>query len=250
MAEFAEMGDPAQLYMAIEKAYCEDRWPDVLDQGQKLLSRLPGDDLGLRQRLQLLLAHTYLYGFGNRDSAGELYRAVQESQAESALRQIAAQGLQQCGLPPTPPATPLAEPPHTPQRETEAVVTPVMPWLASPQATGDAPGEAAFPAAGEAGAPASLIPEVIDEKELIEVHQANPALAEELELRELPSGGGAARALGGLALEPDLALENDPTVGEELEFDEDLDDDLGLDDDLDLEDDPELLNGLLKVELF
>jgi len=170
MAEFAEVGDPTQLYMAIEKAYCEDRWPDVLEQGQKLLSRLPVDDLGLRQRLQLLLAHTHLYGYGNRESAGEFYRAVQESQAESSLRQIAAQGLQQCEVAPSPePTTPYPD-----------WAGPVIPWEEPSTQT------AATPALPQSGATERepLIPELIDEAELLEVHQADPALAEEFEIRE------------------------------------------------------------------
>jgi hypothetical protein len=57
-----------------------------------------------------------------------------------------------------------------------------MPWLdtqpareSAPTPLGESPAAAAVPA---------LIPEVIEEPELIEVHQADPALAEELELKE------------------------------------------------------------------
>jgi hypothetical protein len=199
MAESAAAGDPSQLYTAIEKAYCEDRWSDVLQQGEKLLARLPSDDLGLRQRLQLLMAHTFLYGFGDRGSAAELYRAVQASQAETALRQIAAQGLEQCEVPiqqapepepsPQPPTGALPEPTEaaplleeggpslheaalalSQEEATQPSEAPVMPWLESPAT-------AAEPA---------LIPEVIEEPELIEVHQADPILAEEMELKAPP----------------------------------------------------------------
>jgi hypothetical protein len=233
MAEFAATGDPTQLYTAIEKAYCEDRWSDVLEQGERLLERLPTSDLGLRQRLQLLMAHTHLYGYGNRDAAGDLYRDVQKSQAEPALRQIATQGLQQCDLPAERPGgaatlaltaqTPSVEPQRLREPEPEPepepdpspyekprpiedlpllvedgpslreaalalsraaasparpAETPVMPWLESAPTQGG----------GSVGSgPESLIPDVIDEPEMIEVHQANPALAEELEILESTS---------------------------------------------------------------
>ena len=219
MAEFADMGDPTQLYMAIEKAYCEDRWPDVLEQGQTLLDRLPADDLGMRQRLQLLLAHTHLYGFGDRDSAGDLYRSVQDSPAETALRQIAAQGLQQCALPAPPPTVANLETSAPPEPEEEAepeempvpgettsppTASPVIPWLESPPS-------ARKTETPQSGAPGALIPDVIEESELIEVHQADPALAEELELKETPA---------------------DPKTAQQRE------------------EDPELLKSLLKIELF
>lgn len=187
MAESAAAGDPTQLYTAIEKAYCEDRWSDVLEQGERLLARLPSDDLGLRQRLQLLMAHTFLYGFGDRKSAAGLYSAVEASQAESALRQIAAQGLQQCDVPVLEETGPSLHEAVLALSQAEAAAdepaeAPVMPWLdtqpareSAPAPLGESPAAAAVPA---------LIPEVIEEPELIEVHQADPALAEELELKE------------------------------------------------------------------
>jgi hypothetical protein len=199
MAESAAAGDPTQLYTAIEKAYCEDRWSDVLQQGERLLAQLPSDDLGLRQRLQLLMAHTFLYGFGDRGSAADLYRAVEASQAEPALRQIAAQGLQQCDVPVQQAPEPEPSPPQLEEAgpslheaalalsQAEAAAAqpaeaPVMPWLdtqpageSEPAPLRESPARAAEPA---------LIPEVIEEPELIEVHQADPNLAEELELKE------------------------------------------------------------------
>lgn len=195
MAESAAAGDPTQLYTAIEKAYCEDRWSDVLEQGKRLLAQLPSDDLGLRQRLQLLMAHTFLYGYGDRGSAADLYRAVQASQAESALRQIAAQGLQQCDVPVQPhvdalpqpaEAAPLLEEEGPSLHEAALALSqaegPVMPWLDTESA-----GESTPAPLGESAAAAAvpaLIPEVIEEPELIEVHQADPKLAEVLELKE------------------------------------------------------------------
>jgi hypothetical protein len=153
MAEFADPSDLSGRYAAIEQAYCEDRWSDVLGWGQSLLQEVAeGNDatsLGLRQRVQLLMAHTHLHGFGDRDAAESLYSAVLEGSAEPALRRGAEEGLLQCDLPVPPPA---------------AMAEPAMPWLSG-------------------GQPA-LIPEVVEEPELIEVHQADPALAEEIELVE------------------------------------------------------------------
>jgi hypothetical protein len=208
MAESAAAGDPTQLYTAIEKAYCEDRWSDVLEQGERLLARLPGDDLGLRQRLELLMAHTYLYGFGDRAAAAGLYRSVERSQAESALRQIAAQGLQQCDVPMQPQADALPRPAEaeplleetgpslheaalalsqaelgqTTAADPAPAEVPAMPWLDTQPAGQPAPATGA--ANPTAAVEPALIPEVIEEPELIEVHQADPNLAEELELKE------------------------------------------------------------------
>lgn len=301
MAEFYDSPaigpeDHARLYTAIEKAYVDDRWADVLEQGRTLLASLEADDLELRQRLQLLMAHTYLYGYGDRDSAEDLYRAVLASKAEPSLRQIADQGLQQCNLPlqrepreaandqpmatalpatepkldpellPQPVAAPLHDgdgpnlhdsleamgmaqrepspPPGSP--DTAATVQPVMPWLSaepsapSPQAfpepslASDLPareygtmpsGASAPPAEAVSRAEAvsiPLVPEVIEEPELTEVHQADPSLAEEFELSET----------GALAEMPALAMPlEEESVMEDPGFVED----------------PELLEGLLKV---
>ena len=105
MADLSQSRDPLERYGAIEQTYCEERWDAVIQEGQELLaSALPGDQPlpeGLRERLQLLMAHAYLYGLGDRDSAEDLYQAVQHSGAEASLREIAMQGLQQCNLPAT-----------------------------------------------------------------------------------------------------------------------------------------------------
>jgi hypothetical protein len=306
MAEFAEMSDPTpmsdptQLYTAIEKAYCEDRWSDVLDQGEKLLSQLPAEDLDLRQRLQLLMAHTFLYGYGDRDSAEDFYRAVHGSKAEASLRQIAANGLEQCHQPPArlprnaaldprpsaaaeprAPVDPdgLPQPVDGPTLGEEGVpnlhdavaalsaesgpsaadLPPVMPWLTTDPAT-ERPGtpagtpaprslpwqrEASLPQTSEelAAAPTgeelddtmpeleTLIADVIDEPEMIEVHQADPVLAEEFELQEMdtapvpvPEAKTMESTSAAAALEP--AAEPVPS-----------------------EEDPELLGCLLRVEI-
>jgi hypothetical protein len=106
MAESALTPDPLERYGAIERAYCEERWMAVIQDGQTLLVDLahavevPPE--GLRERLQLLIGHAFLYGLGDRDNAEDLYQAVLRSGAESDLRQIAAQGLEQCALPTSP----------------------------------------------------------------------------------------------------------------------------------------------------
>jgi hypothetical protein len=253
MAEPHEQRAPADRYAAIEAAYCDDRWPDVLTQGRKLLEDLGAEDdalaTALRQRLQLLMAHTHLHGLGDRDTAEDLYRQVlNTANAEPALRRSAEEGLQQCArstirpatatedapsavAPPSPaqaPATerPLPEP-VAPSLELDpavpfgagtgtsgigAIQAAATPWL---QANPDIPA-AAVPAEKaeeiDAKAPAlesaatstpttpapsaapSLMAEVVEEPELLDVHRADPLRAEEieLELREPPSTAAAA----------------------------------------------------------
>ncbi|MFZ0408113.1 MAG: hypothetical protein WAM11_08405 [Cyanobium sp.] len=312
MAEPADQSHLTEQYAAIEKAYCADQWGDVIDQGRNLLQEIPHSSgsvpEGLKERVQLLMAHAHLYGFNERDAAEDLYGAVLHSQAEIALRQIAEQGLQQCGAPrqvtaaqaepdgntgPSPgpgvaAASDVVSAPDSPARAqaatgtepapsgsepaaksgsgasgsaaaapatanaaaaTPATLNPpgadaaatsslAMPWLvagdalagggASPEtpsaptpwatattprataATTPAPAAPLEPvppqppaAAGEAVSPAqersvqetTLIPEVVEEPELLEVHQADPTLAEELELTllepELTDDGSA-----------------------------------------------------------
>ncbi len=78
----------------------------VIHDGQTLLGELDRADEappeGLKERLQLLIGHAFLYGIGDRDSAEDHYQAVLRSGAEASLRQIAEQGLQQCTLPVAP----------------------------------------------------------------------------------------------------------------------------------------------------
>jgi hypothetical protein len=282
MAESADRRNPTERYGAIEQAYCADQWGEVIDQGQSLLEEIPRSSApgpeGLKERVQLLMAHAHLYGFNERAAAEDLYSDVLHSKAELALRQIAEQGLQQCSLPnqtttalskagelqasasesqhQAPAATadseraavPESEPALAPASTEPAAPWPAasvssattaptatapttmaptatapaassslaMPWLVAGTATssaataapssaaptpwttvatplappattrppqpGDAASEASAPAAAE---PTPLIPEVVDEPELVEVHQADPSLAEELELTEL-----------------------------------------------------------------
>ena len=100
MADFGTSTDPVQRYAAIEKAYTEDRWEAVIEKGTVLLNDLPwisgGAPDGLKERIQLLVAHAHLYGFSQREQAQRLYQAVIGSGGEPALVQIAEQGLEQC----------------------------------------------------------------------------------------------------------------------------------------------------------
>lgn len=260
MAELADVAangpeDHARLYTAIEKAYVDDRWADVLVQGRALLGSLEANELELRQRLQLLMAHTHLYGFGDRDAAEDLYRAVLASEAEPSLRQIADQGLQQCNLPlqHEPQAAPSEQPAASSKADTTPVLDrdqlpqpvadpledddgpslhgslealgmaidgttsfeqPVMPWLIKEPEQPSAP-----PAKHR---PSTMIPDVIEEPELIEVHQADPSLAEEYELTETAS-------VAGIPARKMPTEEDIPAL------------------DPGFEEDPELLKGLLRV---
>lgn len=103
MPDPAEDADLIHRYQAIEQAYCESRWREVLREGEKLLDELTRGDgesaEGLEQRLQLLLAHTHLYGFADRDAAEDHYSAVLRSRTDASLRQIATEGLARCNQP-------------------------------------------------------------------------------------------------------------------------------------------------------
>jgi hypothetical protein len=168
MAEAAEPSGPIELaierYGAIEQAYRDQVWPTVLQEGRKLLDDLAGGSdrisKGLRQRLLLLLGHTHLHGLGDREAARDFYGTVLTDDAEDSLLRIAQEGLQQCESPLEPEGP---EPPLAPM-EVAPEQAPAMPWL---EASGVGP----------------LIPEVVEEPELIELHQADPARAEEVEVK-------------------------------------------------------------------
>jgi hypothetical protein len=168
MAEATEPNEAVEpfieRYAAIEQAYRDRAWPTVLEEGTALVHDLGRSQdritEGLRQRLLLLLGHTHLHGFGDLTAARDSYGAVLAADAEASLRQIAEEGLQQCDLP---------EEPQAPVAAVAQVRAPAaMPWL-------------------ESTGVAALIPDVVDEPELIELHQSDPALAEELDLQVRPS---------------------------------------------------------------
>ncbi|MFN7678165.1 MAG: hypothetical protein ACK5QW_06155 [Cyanobacteriota bacterium] len=286
-----ERDDLHQRYDVIEKAYCEGRWSLVIEAGTTLLRELSdrGDGPGgtaLVHRTQLLIAHTLLHGYGDREAAEDVYEAVRQGGAEPALRQIAEEGLDQCheplpsplgdeepeeaegaavatrpqlflpeeersdpedggaglasakagaglsyrprlqrattvvGSEPAPvrePAQPspagegagqagtaersgaapgdlgLAADPFRPSSgpapvPVDGAEAPVMPWLAGPPpgqaGAGVVPDPPWLAAAGNSApaGPMALVPDVVEEPELLEVHQASPSLAEEVEL--------------------------------------------------------------------
>ena len=218
MAE-TSANDAAQRYAVIEQAYSREKWATVLADGEELLQELgPSDNpqlTGLKLRLQLLLGHTQLYGYGDKAAAAGYYGTVAEQSSEAALTRIAEQGLKQCAIDEAA-ATPGSAVADTgaPGPEflvagiagsaasAQAVTGPAAPWLttaaaaaAAVAAATPAPAADPAPAAAEEGpasgtnaTPAapwsepSLIPEVVEEPELIELHQADPALAEDVEL--------------------------------------------------------------------
>lgn len=204
MAE-TSANDAAQRYAVIEQAYSREKWDTVLGDGGELLQELQQSDnpqlTGLKLRLQLLLGHTQLYGYGDKAAAAGYYGTVAERSSEAALTRIAEQGLKQCAIDETP-AEGAAGPAVTALPVTaQAVNGPAAPWLTTAAAAAATPAAIPAPAADLEGAPAgdaaaaspaaaaaapwsepSLIPEVVEEPELIELHQADPALADDVEL--------------------------------------------------------------------
>jgi hypothetical protein len=155
MAAPPESGDALERYAAIETAYRAERWFGVLEQGNALLADLgpagTAGTTGLRERLQLLLGHTHLHGLGDRAAAARCYREVLATSTDPRLVQSAEEELRLCEAP------------------GEGATPAAAPWLEAAGARPSAP-------------PQPLIPEVVEEPELIEVHQADPRLAEDLEV--------------------------------------------------------------------
>jgi hypothetical protein len=274
MADLVDTSDWQKRYGGIENAYCQGRWAAVMENGTVLLRELldAGGDPeveALRHRMQLLMAHTLLHGYGDRDAAEDLYEVVRNSDSEPTLRQIAEDGLDLCHQPlpstlaieedgednsgsPSPPvlflpdaertdledeghgaarsepsrgrvqasqmplqplpqvrseANPEAESPPDipPEPESDLGVAtdpfgasgegplplqdkglPVMPWLTEPSAAprkepdGSLVGELPWV---EQKISETLTAEVVEEPELIELHQATPSMAEEVDLQ-------------------------------------------------------------------
>lgn len=197
MAE-TSANDAAQRYAVIEQAYSREKWATVLGDGEELLLLLQQSDnpqlTGLKLRLQLLLGHTQLYGYGNKAAATGYYGTVAQQSSEAALTRIAEQGLKQCAIDEAAAAPasgeamaePIASGPAVTGQATtgQAVTGPAAPWLTMVPAAAAA-AVAAAAADEEPAAPwsePSLIPEVVEEPELIELHQADPALADDVEL--------------------------------------------------------------------
>ena len=171
-----------QRYEAIERVYSKRQWDDVARLSEELLLELPNEPADpLRQRLQLLLGHTYLYGYEDRATATGFYSRVRAATQEPILRDIADQGLEQCASQAAPPATTL---------EVGSGQTPIaattggqaFPFGNTPVAVGTAIASAgsAMPWLEQLG---GIVPvEVVDEPELIEVAQADAATAQELDV--------------------------------------------------------------------
>ena len=107
-----------QRFGDIERLYSERQWDVVIRLSEELLLELPGDPANpLRQRLQLLLGHTYLYGYQDSTTAAGFYSRVRAATEDPMLRDIANQGLELCTRQAAPPAKPL--------KSADAA----MPWL-------------------------------------------------------------------------------------------------------------------------
>lgn len=129
-----------EQYAAIELLYSAGRWPEVLESSEALLAGLPPAQdeplqaQSLRSRLQLLIAHTLLYGQGDPQGAEQRYRAVLVESDDAVVREIAEQGLLRCGEQ------------RAPAAEQDPMAN-AMPWLAdlAPAPAGAAISSAADP---------------------------------------------------------------------------------------------------------
>ena len=176
-----------QRYEAIERVYSERQWDDVARLSEELLLELPNEPADpLRQRLQLLLGHTYLYGYEDRATATGFYSRVRAATQEPLLRDIADQGLAQCASQAAPQATTLevgsgqAFPFGNEPVAGGTVITSsgsAMPWME--QLGGIEAAEVQVPVPAQVP---NLVVEVVDEPELIEVAQADAATAQELDV--------------------------------------------------------------------
>lgn len=173
-----------QRYEAIEGFYNGRQWDDVASLSEALLVELPDDPSHpLRQRLQLLLGHTYCYGYQDAQTATGFYSRVLAASEETMLREIAEQGLKQC--------INLADIAVAPAEVTPDQSPAATAATSATAATAVSAGTAATPwmeQLGEVGlAEVGLTEvEVIEEPELIELAQANPRTAEPVDLAILP----------------------------------------------------------------
>lgn len=185
-----------QRYEAIEGFYNGRQWDDVASLSEALLVELPDDPSHpLRQRLQLLLGHTYCYGYQDAQTATGFYSRVLAASEETMLREIAEQGLKQCinladiAVAPAE-VTPDQSPAATAATSATAVTatTAATPWMEQLGEVGL--GEVPHPELGltELGLTELGLTEVevIEEPELIELAQANPRTAEPVDLAILP----------------------------------------------------------------
>ena len=112
MAPSPLANDPGERYAELERAYTEDRWPDVVEQGGQLIADLGNTPdpltMDLANRAQLLVGHAHLYGLRNPAAALPHYLAVLAGPADPDLRRIAEEALPHCQPPvePAPPPSP------------------------------------------------------------------------------------------------------------------------------------------------
>jgi hypothetical protein len=195
-----------QRYGQIEEAYRQQEWSIVMDQGQSLLADLekqPEAGAGLKPRLQLLMAHALLYGFNDTLMAEDLYTRVAGDSSESDLQPVAEAGIHNCRANRAQrrenEARAQAEAAQHRKAEQEELISatanqnqsqpaspvpgagagspgPVMPWLTQTAA------DSALVSQDWAPLGETLIPEIVDEPELLELHQSESSLAEEVDL--------------------------------------------------------------------
>ena len=195
-----------QRYGQIEEAYRQQEWSIVMDQGQTLLADLenqPEAGAGLKPRLQLLMAHSLLYGFNDTLMAEDLYTRVAGDSSESELQPVAEAGIHNCRANRAQrrenEAHAQAEAAQRRKAEQEELISatanrdksqpaspvpgagagspgPVMPWLTQTAA------DSALVSQDWAPLGETLIPEIVDEPELLELHQTGSSLAEEVDL--------------------------------------------------------------------
>ncbi len=289
MAPSPLANDPSERYSELERAYTEDRWPDVLEQGGQLIADLSNDPdpvtVDLASRAQLLLGHAHLYG--RRDPAAALphYQALLGGSADPDLRRIAEEAMPYCqstvepaapeaaagvfATAPTTAATATAAASPTVAQElfpraaieptaellgdqilatqrqwihqagtaSEPITEAATPWLDGPIRQKQAIHTVAGGMNAALGTTiGELVPslevEVVEEPELMEVAQADPSLAEELEIELTRISERRASQRG------------DRTATQELEPLAPAD---SLEEPDDLMEDPELLAGLLRV---
>ena len=313
MAPSPLANDPGERYAELERAYTEDRWPDVLEQGSQLIADLSNDPVAadLASRAHLLLGHAHLYGLRDPAAALPHYLALLAGPADPDLRRIAEDALPYCqstvepvapgaeegaagavvldagsseaaaGLFTTAAATdattaaaaaspmvaqelapwaaiePTAEPlgdqivdsqgQWVPRAGTapEGIKKAATPWLDAPIRLDEANslekpiqtevgGLLASPGSANREVVPRLEVEVVEEPELVEVAQADPSLAEELEIELTRIRERRAYRPVDASASQDLATAA-PTVESALEDPDHL------------MEDPELLAGLLRV---
>ena len=174
-----------QRYEAIEGFYNGRQWDDVASLSEALLVELPDDPSHpLRQRVQLLLGHTYCYGYQDAQTATGFYSRVLAASEETMLREIAEQGLKQCiNLADITIAPAEVTPDQSPAATAATSGTAATPWMEQLGEVGL--GEVPQPELGRSEVGLTEV-EVIEEPELIELAQAHPRTAEPVDLAILP----------------------------------------------------------------